>query len=392
MTVLRSRSLLAGLAILLAGSSSAFAVDGQAFADRLKAVMATQNTTLSYSGVSTEDDDVILNGAQVAASGPAAQPIALGDLRFEDVSGSTPEGWRVGRVQLADVDQTDDGVRVTVAGAQAEGLLIKGTGDQTATFAPISFDRAQIDSVNVERGGRTAMSLENGRVENLAAAEGGYRSNFGIGRFTIDATSPGDGQTTPIAAIGYPQLTGDLTGSGSWEPQTGALTLDPLQLEIENAGELSFSYTITGYTPSFIQSLTQLSQQLQASQGGNDGAGMAIIGLISQLYLQSAELNFVDRSLTNKVLDYYAGQNNQTREQLVDQLVGALPLALSYIQNAEFQAQVAGAVRDFLQNPQALNIAIAPQNPVPATQIIGAAMGAPQTLPQVLNLSVRSGN
>ncbi|WP_062116107.1 hypothetical protein [Aureimonas sp. AU40] len=393
MTASRSRSLLAGLALVLAGSSSAFAVDGQAFADRLKAVMADQSTTLAYTGVSTDDDDVVLKGAQVTPKGEGAQPVSLGDIRFETVTGSTPDGWRVARVQLADVDQSEDGTRVTLSGIAAEGIQIKGTNDKAAALSPIFFDRAQINNVAVERQGKTVATVENGRVENLPTAGGGYRANFGIGRFLLDATAASDGpDPSPLVALGYPQLTGDLTGSGAWDPATGALTLDPLQLEVDNAGALSFSYTITGYTPSFIQSLAQLSDQMKASQGASDGTGMAVIGLISQLYLRSAELSFTDRSLTGKLLDYYSAQNKQTRPELVDQLVSALPLALAYLQNPEFQAQVTAAVRDFLQNPRTLNISIAPQNPIPATQILGAAMGAPQTLPQVLNLSVRSGN
>ncbi len=114
---------------------------------------------------------------------------------------------------------------------------------------------------------------------------------------------------------------------------------------------------------------------MQASGGQNEGAGMAVIGLISQLYLQSAELAFHDNSLTNRLLDYYAKQNNQTREQMVTGLVGSLPLALGYLQNPEFQAEVTAAVKDFLENPKALRIAIAPAAPVPATQILGAAWG-----------------
>ena len=42
----------------------------------------------------------------------------------------------------------------------------------------------------------------------------------------------------------------------------------------------------------------------------------------------------------------------------------------------------------FLNDPQALSITIAPENPIAATQIMGAAMGAPQTLPKVLSLTV----
>ncbi|WP_062212248.1 hypothetical protein [Aureimonas sp. AU12] len=397
MSVFSTRSVLAGLALVLAGSSSALAVDGQAFADRLKTVMAGQSVNLTFASVATEGEDVVLRDAKVTSNrpgpAPAADPVGLGDVRFETVTGSTPEGWRASRVALDDVDQSEDGVRVTLTGASVDGLEMKGTNDTTATLAPLFFDRAVVDGVGIEKAGKSVVAVENVRLQNAQTSGGGYRSTFDVGKFNVDTTASGEAQgSAMLAELGYPQVSGDLSGTAAWDPQTGMLQLDPLQLEVDNAGELAFSYTITGYTPSFIQSLAQLSQQMQASGGNADGSGMAIIGLISQLYLKSAELSFEDRSLTNRLLDYFAKQNGQSRDQLVSSLTGMMPMALTYLQNPDFQTKVAGALTNFLQNPQSLRIAIAPPAPVPATQIIGAAMGAPQTLPQVLNVDVRSGN
>ncbi|WP_279483238.1 hypothetical protein [Aureimonas sp. SK2] len=396
MRVLPSRRIVAGLAFVLAGTTSSLAADAQAFAERLKAIMAEQQVELSYSGATSEGDDVLLSGTTLRGTGAAAgDATSLGDLRFESVTGSTPEGWRVGRVAPGDVDVTEGPTRTRASGMVVEGLQIAGTAPAATAVSPLLFDRLALGSMNVEQEGRPVFSLETAELRTAGTAESGYTGTFGVQRFTAD-TQAATTEETPAKAtmreLGYAQLAGSMSGNASWTPQSGALTLDPLKVTVDDAGTLDFSYTITGYTPSFIQSLTQLSQQMQASGGQNDASGMAVIGLISQLYLQSAQLSFTDDSLTNRLLDYYAKQANQTREQMVTGLVGSLPLALAYLQNAEFQAEVTAAVKDFLENPEALRISIAPPAPVPATQILGAAMGAPQTLPQVLNLTVTSGN
>lgn len=392
MIAFTSRRFLAGIAVVVLGSQPAFAVDGQAFADRLKAVLNSESSTFNFGDVTTEGENVVLSDATLTPKGPNAEPLELGNLRFENVTGSTNDGWRVERVPLNDLTEEKDGNSAHVAGALIEGLQIKGSSDQVAALSPVFFDRMNVESFVLSQQGKDLVSAQKLNVETTGGEESGYRSTFGLDRFSIDTTASGEAQTQAVMAeLGYQQIVGKLEGSASWTPQNGALTLDPLQIDVENAGKLAFSYQITGYTPSFIQSLAQISEKMRASNGQDQSAGMAVIGLISQLYLNSAELTFDDQSLTNKLLDYYAKRNNQTREQLVSSLSGALPLALSYIQNPDFQAQVAQAVRDFLSNPRTLQIAIKPENPVPATQIIGAAMGAPQTLPSVLNLSVTSG-
>ena len=127
---------------------------------------------------------------------------------------------------------------------------------------------------------------------------------------------------------------------------------------------------------------------MAANPEGSDSTGMAMLGLISQLYLNNARLAITDNSLTNKLLDHYAQRNGQTRDQLVQQLQAMLPSMLAYIQNPAFQTKVQEAVSAYLTNPENLSIVVAPQTPVPATQVMGAAMGAPQTLPEVLNLDI----
>ena len=77
-----------------------------------------------------------------------------------------------------------------------------------------------------------------------------------------------------------------------------------------------------------------------------------------------------------------------TPQQLISQVEAMVPAALAQLQNPEFQKQATDAVSTFLKDPKSLSVSIDPETPVPAMQIMGAAMGAPQTLPQVLSLQV----
>lgn len=386
-----SRSTLAALFVVLAGTSSALAVDAQAFADRLKAAMAP-STKLEFSGATAEGDDVVLTAVRVGPTDGGMEPYNLGDLRFETVSGSNSEGWRAEKLQLGDVAQTSGDVTTKVNGAILEGLTIRPEGANASVLSPLFLERSTIKEVMIEKGDKTVVSASDLGVATQPRGDGGLGSTVSVGRFQLDTAATGNpGFAQTMTDLGYPQLTGSMRGEGSWIPQTGALSLSDLNVAVENAGALNLAYTITGYTPSFIQSLSQVSQQLQASGGQNQNAGMAVIGLVSQLYLQSATLSFEDQSLTDRVLDYFAKQNNQPRAQFVETVKSTVPLGLAYLQNPTFQAEVSKAVNDFLTNPRSIRIAIAPQAPIPATQILGAAMGAPQTLPQVLNLSVQSG-
>lgn len=384
----------AATAALLLCTSSALAVDAQAFADRLKAVAQSQSVEMSFDSAEEDGDNVVLRGVRFSASS-AEDSEKIEEITFENVAGSTAEGWTVERVPIADIDETEDGTRSTVTGIVIEGLRLVGT-EATDTpaamaFSELYFDRAGVASINVEKDGEEVFSLTDASMENEIADDGTFTSDFDFGTFSADfvaASRDNPDSAATARELGYETLAGNISGTATWNPESGLLQLDPFDIDLTDTGTLSFTYALSGYTPAFIESLTQLQQQMAANPDNQSAAGMAMMGLVSQLYLNSADLVFTDDSLTDKLLDYYAEENGQTREELIEGLTGMLPAMLSYLQNPEFQEAVVSAARTFLNDPQSLSISIDPANPVPATQLIGAAMGAPQTLPGVLSLSV----
>lgn len=385
----RTRGIMAGLIVGLMSSTAAHAAaDGEAFAQRLKTLLAPQGVTLNYTGVSESGDDVVLQGASIASEG---ESLELGDLTFENVEGTAEQGFTADRVGLRDVDRTESDSRLQVTGMEVEGLRLAGTTAATDPALPsnIQIERAGFDAITMQHQGKDVLTVGATELTSEQGSAGGISGTFDVSRFSFDTTVEPDSEgARTMAAIGYPQIHGSMTGQAEWNPADGLLKLDPLKVVWDDAAELDFAYTITGYTPAFIQQLSQLQQQMAANPDGSDSTGMAMLGLISQLYLNNARLAITDNSLTNKLLDHYAQRNGQTREQLVQQLQAMLPSMLAYIQNPAFQTKVQDAVSAYLTDPENLSIVVAPQTPVPATQVIGAAMGAPQTLPEVLKLDI----
>ncbi|MEF2551857.1 hypothetical protein VQ042_10875 [Aurantimonas sp. A2-1-M11] len=377
----------AATAVLLLSSTSAFAVDAQAFSERLKAVTAEQEIPLSFASAEAEGEDVILKDVSFGEYGD------VGDLTFENVSGSTPEGWTVERLALPEIDKTEDGNRAQVSGVSFEGIMLAGTDEANTPaamkFSKLFFDKATVASIDLGKDGTSVFTLTDASMENEITDGGAFSTDFNVDGFTADLTAGDSPETTQaIRDVGYDSISGSMTGSANWEPDSGLLELDPFEISVDDAGDLSFTYAISGYTPAFMESLQQLQAQMESNPDNQQATGMAVMGLISQLSLNSADITFTDDSLTGKLLDYYADKNGQSRAELVQNLTAMLPPVLGYLQNPEFQQEVTDAVTAFLDDPQALSISIAPDNPVAATQIMGAAMGAPQTLPKVLSLSV----
>ena len=382
----------AATTLLLLCTTSAFAVDATAFSDRLKAVAAERNAQLSFESAEASGENVVLKGVALA-EGENKQTI--GDLTFETVTGSTADGWNVQRVALPDFKQTQGPTTTALGGMVVEGLQLVGTSaaglPAAKKFSNVYFDKATVGTVDVQQDGKPLFDLKNASVDNTLGDDGKLTSEFGVESFKADFAASGKPEATQaIRDIGYETIDGAMTGSAQWDPTTGLLQLDPFDITVDNAGDFSFTYAISGYTPEFIASLQQIQQQMAANPDNAQASGMAMMGLVSQLYLNAADITFVDDSLTGKLLDYYAKQNGQTPEQLSQNLVAMLPSVLSYVQNPDFQKEVTDAVTAYLADPQSLSITVNPKAPVPATQLIGAAMGAPQTLPSVLSLSVTS--
>ena len=112
------------------------------------------------------------------------------------------------------------------------------------------------------------------------------------------------------------------------------------------------------------------------------------MGLVQQLTFNNASISFDDASITKKLLEYAGSEQGVTGEQMAQSLKGLVPIMIAQLNMPDLQNQIAAAVNTYLDDPKSLKISAEPKEPVPFPMIMGAAMGAPQTIPQVLGVTV----
>ena len=151
------------------------------------------------------------------------------------------------------------------------------------------------------------------------------------------------------------------------------------------------SLEISGYTLEFIKGL----QEAQAASAANpdrkaaqQAMGFAMMGMLQQLSFNSASIQFQDDSLTGKALDYAGKQQGVSGEQMGQSLKFMLPMMLGQLGIPALQQQISAAASAFLENPQTFTITARPANPVEVPMIMGAGMGDPKSLVDLLNVQV----
>jgi hypothetical protein len=142
-------------------------------------------------------------------------------------------------------------------------------------------------------------------------------------------------------------------------------------------GKLSMALKVGGLTADVVNKLEAAKENTEES-----------LALLQGLSVTTLSIGFDNNSVVERVLDQQAKAAGTDRAGFVTQLKAGLPMMLAILQNPEFQTSVSTALSSFLDKPGSLKIEAKPAQPVPVAQIMGTAMLAPQTLPQVLGVKV----
>lgn len=386
----RTRALAFTALLLALPSHSAFAQDSSAVADRLKAVLAEQNIAVNWSGVEESGSQVVLKGVTVGM-GNTPETATIGDITLADVTEENG-GYDIGTVTFPAFSKTEDGTSVDVAGATLSGLRVPapGSADPTSTF--LMYDEAKLASVSVKQGDTEVFGLTDLHFEMTPPKDGSAMEFTGAAeKFAVDLSAVPDPQSKAVIdALGYQKLNGFLEMAGSWQPTDGTLSLSQYDLTVEKAGTLGMTFDIGGYTPAFIKSLQEMQKKMAAAPAGQDQSaeGLAMLGLMQQLTLTGVSMRFDDDSLTSRLLDFYAKQQNVSAADLKNQIKAIVPFMSTQLNNPELNTQVVNAVNAFIDDPKNIEVAAEPASPIPFSQLAAAGMSNPIELTKTLGLRV----
>ncbi len=384
------RAIITVMALLTGLTLQAFALDAQDFANQLNRAYAKLNGQISYSAADIEGTTIILRDAALTSRN--APSIPTGDMTFESVSALPDGGYRVETAFIPDLDLSQQDASLSIKGFAIDGLVIPGgTDEQGGSFG---YDEIRSGPIRLANSDDELFSIAETRTRLNETDDGTrYETDFVAADVSINLTTLDNPQTRDaFQKMGYSAFTGNITGSVNWTPATGRVDIEEYAFDIDEFGRVSLSADISGYTREFIESVREM-QAIQEQINPNDpqaqqAAGLALIGVMQQLTFSSAKIRFDDASGTARILSYAGNRQGLSGDQMAQAVKEMAPLMLAALQNAELQEQITSAISAFVDDPKTLMISAMPENPVPFALILGAAMTAPQSLPQILGLAV----
>lgn len=373
----------------LAFAGSAFALEGDAFLAAINKTYEAGGAKITAENVEVDGSDVVMTGLVYTPPGAEAKPVKVGDVNFTGVEEDEDGGYTVENVTFPDINTTDKETTFTATGLSLSGLYIPANPDEKSIDTLAPFESANAGKITVSEKGKEVFSMES--IEATATVrddESGVDYSWKANGMKADLSQSPDPQTKDaVEKLGLQTLEGNFEIGSSWTLDKGTMAIDAISFDFKNVGKLKIAASISGLTLDLIKKLEETSKQMN-DPATKDAAGLQLMGLMQQLTFDSAEIRFDDASITKRALDYAGQQQGVTGQQLANSLKAMAPMMLAQLNVPELQNAVASAVTAYLDDPKSFTVSAKPSAPVAFPMIMGAAMGAPNTIPQMLGVKV----
>ncbi len=391
MTFYRTTRLMLSSAAILSFAGSAFALDGQDLLTKINAASSQQSGTISTDSIDIDGTTVTLKNAIYTPKG--VQGFSVGDITLSGVEEQEDGSYYIEGATFEDVDSTAGGVTVTAKDLSLGGITVPAKPGDDSPDTMLWAENLHTGALKVVKDGAEVFSmLESDVNSTLREDESGFDIDGALKGMKFDLSKAGDPQSKEaIEKLALQHVQGDINLKGSWDLGPGTLDLSDLSFDFTNVGKLQFGLKISGYTLAFGKSLGQALDQADANpnkEEAQQALGLAMLGLAQQLTFEGAQIRFEDASITKRALDYAGSKQNVSGQQMADSLKAMTPIMLAQLNIPELQNAISAAVSTFLDDPKSLTVKATPDKPVAFPMILGAAMGAPNTVPQMLGVKV----
>jgi hypothetical protein len=375
---------------------SAFALDGQDLLRKINAAYASSGVVIDASGVDVNGDTVILKGANFTPEdGKVKDPVPLGDVTMTGVAAMDDGSYEIDRVDFQPINMTSEKSTITASDLYLSGVTVPGKTGTNDLSSVLFYEKAHSGPIAIKADGKDVLSV--GEIEATSAIEDDGASlsfDAAVNGVKLDLSSVEDPKSKEtIDALGLSNLDGKMTMKGNWELHSGTIDVEEYALDFKNIGKLDISFSLSGYTMDLMKQIQEAAAAAKANSAdpqAQQAAGIATLGLLQQMSFLSADIRFDDAGLTARALDYSGKKQGVSGKDMGQMIKAMTPLLLAQAKLGALQNTVSAAVNTYIDNPKSFTITAEPENPVPFPMIIGAAMGAPETLPKVLGVTVTS--
>ena len=398
---------MAGMATL-ALLQPAMALDAQSFIDRVEAVYEPLGYELTFGEATLEGDTITARNVRIGvggAPGQAAPYAVTTDVTFSGVSELPDGGYLAQTVTVPDIDTdfaSDPVGHITLKDLRLEGLYLPA-GETLSPDAVLQLVRAiKTGGLTILRDGDQVLSIASMEAVSTFSPEPGVgplvdlKSTLAVNDIALDLSSMQEDDpeaAADIEALGLTRINGDISQSMSWSMADGHLVVDKFLFDFQDVGALDLQFDLLGFTPALMdklgkaQAATMVEGYDPESQEAQAAQMMMGMEMLQGLSLVGASVHYEDASLADKALDRVAAEQGVERAQLVEGLKASLPQMLAGTGVPALADLVVGPVSAFLDNPQSLDIAVAPASPT-TLLVLTAAAANPAGLLSMLGLEV----
>lgn len=368
------------MALALTHGALAFEATGNDVADAfLSRVEAGDVKVVSVGSVSEDGDQVTLEDVALEGKTPEDGSGTIGIITLTNGEEKSDGTMSLDGVAIEEAVLEDkDGASVSMASLTLTGVVLPPADGSKSFEETADYNTIEAEGIEIAEGDVTKASLDtvyaaiNSREGNLPTSGELNMTGIAIAVSELDA-----GTAKQLTDLGYETVNAEVAAEFKWDPVTGVLDLPRLDMTAAEMGGVALAVQIGGLTK-------EVAEKLEAAKDNSDEA----MAILQGLTLNSMRLRFDNGSIVDRLLDQQAKTAGSDRAAVVSQLKTGLPMMLALLQNPEFQAKVAAAAGEFLDNPVSLQADAKPAAPVSVAQIFGTAVMAPQGLPQILGIDV----
>lgn len=388
---------------------SASALEAQAFVDRVAAVYQKIGYDFKFGPATLDGDTVTVQGVTVNLAGMESEPTSFVSdavITFSGITERPDGGYMADSVTIPDIDtdfSSEPAGHVTLSAIRLDGLYVPGGDTVPASDLLQLVGSISTGPLSVERNGEEVFSYDGFEAANTFSPEQGtdalvdITATLAVTGMSVDLTSMQEEDPSTAAIIeqlGLTTASGDITESLTWSMADGHMVVDEFSFDFADIGRLDLTLDFTGLTPAVLDQIYAMQAQMTAAgeaptEEQSQAQMMQGMAIMQGVSIVGASLRYDDASLAGKLLDFFAGQSGGDRSAFVEGLKATLPALVSQSGIPALNDVVVPPVSAFLDNPQSLEVQVAPPSPT-SVLVLMAAAANPAGLITALGLAVEA--
>lgn len=390
--------------------TTANALEAQAFVDRVAEVYQNVGYDFEFGAATLDGDTVTVDGVTVGFVGAGTEgiePMTFDtEITFEGVTDNGDGSYSIAALTIPDIDSefTEDEItgHITLSDIRADNLYLPA-GDtvpsvmmlqllESISTGPLLLTRNGEDFLSIDSMEAASTFTPSQGTEDLSA----ITSTLNIAGISLDLSSVSEEDPAAgavIEALGLTTVTGDITQDFSWTMADGKMTLGEFLFDFADIGSLNITGEFTGFTPAVLDQLYAMQEGMAAEGEMTEEQAQAQMmqgmAIMQGVNIVNTSVRYDDAGLTPKLLDFFASQSGADRAAFVTMLKAQLPAMLAGSGIPALNDLVIPPVEAFLDDPQSIEVKIAPPSPA-SLLVLMAAAANPASLISATGLAVEA--